>query len=357
MLQFKSGRSDRVLSKTAFLRTPMALRIRCSGIGFGDKDVPPQGDRKKRRETKKDVQEALRSLKGRKTRPIDPKEAAQGKLDVATVKQWGNSGKLGDLEVASFRSKKVVDPSAPLHVRLAKTLELLETSGDLSCGQSGLLPFEEWDFAPVKYAEVLNNLASVHGAFEDSVEVILEYLVDEQKIGDFDIKGLKLFSSEQRLNRASALQQDFQRFLENTPELDSVDISPTAKATDYVKLIEELRDEVLIKKKDENRVEAVCKLLTHGYLLRITHFTSGSRVASAAVEKLDLIPKKAVSATQDYPEEIYDPVRSFIDATNTLGRLLSEDQTQIMFDELPKAFTNTAILFESLAKAPRELKI
>lgn len=75
------------------------------------------------------------------------------------------------------------------------------------------------------------------------------------------------------------------------------------------------------------------------------------------MEKLDLIPKKAVSAARDYPEEIYDPVRSFVDNINNLGRILTENQIDIMFEELPKAFTSTAIMFEPLARAPRELQL
>lgn len=41
------------------------------------------------------------------------------------MKDW-SGGKFEDLEVESFRGHQKVDPSAPLHVRLAKTLESLE---------------------------------------------------------------------------------------------------------------------------------------------------------------------------------------------------------------------------------------
>jgi len=75
----------------------------------------------------KAVQQALRAAGA--VRPIDPKEAARGRLDVATVKDWGSGdpGKLGDLSVTRMTTQfDASAPDRPLSIQLARLLEQLE---------------------------------------------------------------------------------------------------------------------------------------------------------------------------------------------------------------------------------------
>jgi hypothetical protein len=172
------------------------------------------------------VKQALRSA--RLARPVDPEEAARGRLDVATVSDWGTGApeELGNLRVTKMRTR--FDPAAdrPLSVQLAALLEQLEVSmpagaearwhGDtastnqvqaqrlayqpcplppqlaawqmgpdrappctflsqaqgalrLADGGRPLPPFKRWSFTAARYLQYLADMAAVHTALEDAL--------------------------------------------------------------------------------------------------------------------------------------------------------------------------------------------
>jgi hypothetical protein len=85
------------------------------------------------------VQQALRAAGA--VRPIDPAEAAKGRLDVATVKDWGSGdpGALGDLKVTKMSTTFDAAADLPLSVQLARLLEQLEVgAGFLGGGGEGV---------------------------------------------------------------------------------------------------------------------------------------------------------------------------------------------------------------------------
>jgi hypothetical protein len=79
-----------------------------------------------RRSCPQAVKQVLRATQG--ARPVDPREAARGRLDVATVKDWGSGApaELGDLAVTALRTRFDAAADRPLSVQLALLLEQLE---------------------------------------------------------------------------------------------------------------------------------------------------------------------------------------------------------------------------------------
>ena len=74
--------------------------------------------------------------------------------------------------------------------------------------------------------------------------------------------------------------------------------------------------------------------------------------AAAAVDKLDLVKKKAVRAYENYPEGVKDPVASFLADVNSMGKLIGENYKLIVFEELPIAFKMTSVFYAPLARDP-----
>ena len=73
-------------------------------------------------------------------------------------------------------------------------------------------------------------------------------------------------------------------------------------------------------------------------------------LAAAAVDKLQLGHKRAVSAYEHYPRTVKDPVDTFMTDLNKLGELLTEDHKAIVFKELPVVFKTTSKFYAPLAK-------
>lgn len=59
-----------------------------------------------------------------------------------------------------------------------------------------------------------------------------------------------------------------------------------------------------------------------------------------------------MTAYQNYPDVVMDPVAEFIVYINQIGKLLSEDHKLIVFAELPTAFKMTSVLYAPLARDP-----
>lgn len=64
-------------------------------------------------------------------RPIDPNEAARGRLDYAQVQDWGagEPGELGGLKVKSFTPKYAEDGSMSFYEQMARQLEMAQVKG------------------------------------------------------------------------------------------------------------------------------------------------------------------------------------------------------------------------------------
>lgn len=97
---------------------------------------------------------------------------------------------------------------------------------------------------------------------------------------------------------------------------------------------------------------AAAKLLAHAYSLHVTHLTTGQRIGATAAERLGLFGRGATSTYMEYPPEVADPMRSFVQAVNAAGsQLRSAADRGAVFDELPEAMKNTALLLQALAHA------
>jgi hypothetical protein len=88
------------------------------------------------------------------------------------------------------------------------------------------------------------------------------------------------------------------------------------------------------------------RLLANAYAVHVTHLTTGIRIGAAAAEKLDLFRVHAANFYQNYPAPLSlegaDPLRAFMANVNGAGRLLSAEQKEVVFDELPKGVTSCA---------------
>lgn len=78
-----------------------------------------------------DVEAAAK--RSQQARPVNPQEAAKGKLDYVQVKDWGsgNPDDFGDLQVESVSQQQpelATDHSRPFYEQLARRLEQLQVT-------------------------------------------------------------------------------------------------------------------------------------------------------------------------------------------------------------------------------------
>lgn len=87
---------------------------------------------------------------------------------------------------------------------------------------------------------------------------------------------------------------DFENFMKNTPELGPFDVIGESsvrkrlknafitlwQVIEYEKYIKQLEKDALSLKNRNKQIEACCKIIAHTYLLRIMHFTSGTRIGN-----------------------------------------------------------------------------
>lgn len=76
----------------------------------------------------------------------------------------------------------------------------------------------------------------------------------------------------------------------------------------------------------------------------------GSRIGSAAAEKLNLFKADAIHTWRTFPEAAgRNPVMKFAQEVNAAGAGLSRQQRQLVADELRPAMISTSLLLQTLA--------
>lgn len=70
---------------------------------------------------------------------------------------------------------------------------------------------------------------------------------------------------------------------------------------------------------------------------------------ATATEKLDLFPRQGNHSIHVYPDQVSDPMQSFIICVNKCGRHLSFEEKDWVLDELAASFKKTALLLTVLA--------
>ena len=76
----------------------------------------------------------------------------------------------------------------------------------------------------------------------------------------------------------------------------------------------------------------------------------GSRVGSAAAEKLNLFKAQATHTWRSFPKQVgRNPVVTFAENVNTAGTMLSQMQKQTVLDELGPAMVRTSMLLLTLS--------
>ncbi|EFN60042.1 expressed protein [Chlorella variabilis] len=376
----------------------MLLRqaVQCSqaGQGFGESSgkrstATKGGKRRKDAGIKsgdsKAVQRAVRLVeqqegKGRgppSARPIDPREAARGKVEYVKVKDWGSGQPedLGSLQVedgskvfeAGGGSGSGEAPPQPFYESLARRLELLQTQGALGVAQpqgSKPLPdFQRWAFALEHYVQYLADMHAVHAALESSIagaaaQVSASSLAGlPQQRREQLLQALGLFGAARGLDRAAPLLQDLRRLAARQQQQEASrgggggaaqgEYSPPPAmqhAAAYAAYLASLARACRASEGPDELEQVVLRLLANAYILRLMHHTSGGRIAAAAAQKLDLASAGALAFHQSYPGldarlgPGAKPLEALVGDTNRLG------------EELGKAMTKTSMLLVPLAQ-------
>lgn len=122
----------------------------------------------------------------------------------------------------------------------------------------------------------------------------------------------------------------------------------STQAVAYAKYIERLGK---IATFGEKWKEACLCLLSHIFVVHVTHLTTGMRIGAKAVDSLpSLIEGNAISFYRDYQQQVGDPLKVFMMAINKAGDFInSEDDREQVMSELPKAIQKTSLLLAVLA--------
>ncbi|GMH42806.1 hypothetical protein BSKO_10725 [Bryopsis sp. KO-2023] len=330
-----------------------------AGAGFGSQSASKKPSKKNKKNHKikrgtKAVDKALQLVEGkeRKARPIDPKEAAKGKVDFAKVKDWGSGepSDLGSLELESF-SENADATNKPFYERMAKQLELLQAKGALNIAQEELPDFKKWSFKEKRYRQYLVDQLHVHRVLEESVAKLL--IENDDSTGGMGLVALSELSSKKGLDRRVELAHDIQA-MDSSRKSDSneepMDMQPSLSTTAYGKYLSQIFKLASSGDTDAEKNEGVCRLIAHIYSVRVYHLTSGGRVGATATEKLELFQRGAVKAYQSYPDFVDDPLKQFVSCINKCGGHLSFAEKEFVLDELAASFKKTAIMLTPLAR-------
>mmetsp|Transcript_4578 Transcript_4578/g.9869 ORF Transcript_4578/g.9869 Transcript_4578/m.9869 type:complete len:543 (-) Transcript_4578:476-2104(-) len=126
----------------------------------------------------------IRQPERRDVRPIDSQEAARGKLDIVTVKNWGSGdvNRLGDLQVSDLQEglyqegsgegTRAPDGRGPtsFFAKLAKELQLAEARGSAALSGPPPPPFQRWSFSQARYMQYMSDCLAVHQALEQALQ-------------------------------------------------------------------------------------------------------------------------------------------------------------------------------------------
>eukprot|EP00887_Chlorella_sp_A99_P003140 scaffold9.g3140.t1 len=400
----------------------MQYRLVCSaGKGFGSRPADDERAAKKGgkgfnklspvdRQDAKAVERAVRLVEGRQSaaRPVDPREAARGRVEYVKVKNWG-SGKPDDLEGLRVQStRQAFSAGQPFYEQLARRLEALEEGGSLATKQPKGAPplpsFDRWAFKLDHYLQWLADMRAVHVALEAALAAAVAAVktaaasreaaaararaaaaaaggaadaaptssssLDDSQLGAARMPqqelgaALHLFGPR-RFARSKQLAADAER-LARLAERERVGsgsaasssggggtegLPPTNQdAAAYADYLASLARQCQAAESGEELQGGALRLLTHAVVLHLVHLTSGTRIAAAASDKLGLLDQGALSFYRDYPPALGDPLQCFIASVNRLGEMLTEEQRDALLAELPRALVKGSALLAALAR-------
>jgi hypothetical protein len=325
-------------------------------------------------------------------RPIDPREAARGRVELVNVRNWG-SGDAGDLEVVSMRTlvgggqgeqeqqqqKKNNKPAGgatpappPFTAALAQQLQLAEARGALSIASSSaskpLPPFEQWSFSPRSYAQYLADHAEAHAALDEAVDAVVvaaeaaatggEATTPAQKAA----RCLRWFARQRGIARGDAYASDLRAMVASMQEAEEPP-APSNGAAALARLLRRLgRDAASSDNSDGG--EAALKLAAHAYALRAAHLSGSGRITAAAEGRLGLAKRGALAAVARYEGEAASggapPPAAFSADVDAFGREMmdmamsaTDDEpyawARPLFAEMPSAFRKASALLDGLA--------
>jgi hypothetical protein len=301
--------------------------------------------------------------RGSGIRPVDPAEAARGRLDYAQVKDWGGGapGDLGGLTVKKFTPRMDGGGAElPLFQALGRQLEVAQSCGLVATaeapGAKPLPPFERWSFREHRYAQFAADTLAAHRGLEAALGAL------GAAGGASPLAStLAAFGATTGLARADRMAADLAALVASAPSpapapggkaaAPAVAPAPGTTAASYARLLEQLADEAARGGETaEARAAAAAKLAAHLYALHAAHATTGTRIGAAAAERLSLFARGAAAAYFDYPPSVAD-ARAALEAwfDGTLGAAASAADREAMFAELPRAIVRAGQMMAPLA--------
>ena len=326
------------------------------------------------------------SSSGARARPIDAAEAKRGRVDVATVADWGSGAhaELGELRVKSIEARfdGAADAGAgPLSAQLARRLAQLEAGGALRLADGGrpLPPFERWSFAPRRYAAYLADATAAHAA----LEAALAAAAAGGHGGGDDAAGaavgvspgiraaLAQLGPGSGLHRGAELRADLEALLAAQPQLsgsgggsNSSLAAPSGNSAALCRYVAQLGDAARSRAGSQpERDRAGLRLWACAYSLLASFQSLGARVGAAAAERSGAAAAGALRAYMHYPGLAArgggggsgggggraDPAAALVAAVNAAGEALTAAEREAVCDELARAFPKAALLVAPLA--------
>ncbi|KAK9826825.1 hypothetical protein WJX81_004535 [Elliptochloris bilobata] len=323
------------------------------------------------------VQRAVNVVEGGNVRPVEPKEAAQGRIDYVKVRNWGSgqSADLGSLEVESFTPGEKGGPGAtggaapraseakparePLfHEQLARRLAQLQEAGELQvagrAGAARLPPFQRWSFREERYIQWLADMQAAHltleAAIADATTVASTEHYGDSGSGRGVFAALERFGEAAGLDRSLDIAADLNNIARSSTLEGPIHLVPGEDAQAYCAYLGGLSTQCMEAGTLEERCDGAQRLLANAYSLHIAHLTTGMRIGAAAAEKLDLFPVRALNYFRTWPPAVgKDPLALLLRNVNAAGAALDAPQREGVMAELKAAFPKVSLLLSALA--------
>ena len=283
-------------------------------------------------------------------------------------------------------------PQPPLYERLVHHLAVLESRGELAVAQpkskpsakaKSLPPFHRWQFNAHHFLQYLVDQHAVFSALDEALARAAQ-CIGEGLEGEGLVPLGEAAKKLLLLSRSGALEKDMEALAEvlkeepkGTQRWD--DVSTEAMA--YAKVLQQCASRCiqadreaglykavegdaaavgqlnLLGRKETGEGSAVPShvtvrlcILAHAFALHVAHITTGMRVGARAVELEPSVQSAgAISYCRDYVSEVSDPLKWLMDAMNTLGQGLVENEVEVLMEELPKAMIRTSLQLKILA--------
>eukprot|EP00798_Chlamydomonas_sp_ICE-L_P003136 gene3136-13149_t len=319
-------------------------------------------------------------------RPIDPKEASRGRVDVVKVKNWGSGAPtdVGGLQLESSVQRQYDGTTGgdgpPLYESLAMELRQAEMRGELKIAGT-VLPIDKWSFAQVRYLQYLADCLAVHTTLETTMAKATRGVtgVAAEGLSTGSIaSAMFTMASSLGLDRSASISSDLDAILSTSSTTSTSTIgaatldailstssgttgsdgtgateaaaastseatgyenqaasgkalapvpapAPSQTSAAYAKYIRQLGDAYEKAKQGGGAVkssQAGGRLLAHVYCMHMVHLAGGMRFGAAATERLNLFKRGATKFYRVYPEHVEDPLKTFKQGVDTAGQYL-----------------------------------